>query len=151
MSETSSPNRKKVLVIDDELSIITYLTTVLEDEGYEAFSAMAAEEGLAATREQRPDLITMDIMMPKRSGLALYRDIKLDSELCRIPVIFVTAFNRANDLWPAAFRRIVPDGNIPLPEGYIEKPIDVAAFLETVTFLIRCAAPKASANGGAAP
>jgi len=150
MTEPCSSDRKKVLVIDDELSIIAYLTTVLEDEGYETCSAMDCEEGLAVAREQLPDLITLDIMMPKRSGLALYRDLKLDSELHSIPVIFVTAFNRGHDLWPTAFRRMVPDGTIPLPEGYIEKPIDVAAFLETVTFLIRCAAPKASADGEAA-
>jgi len=150
MTATSSSDGKKVLVIDDESSIIAYLTTVLEDEGYETCSATDVEEGLAVVREQLPDLITLDIMMPKRSGLAIYRDIKLDSQLQSIPVIFVTAFNRANDLWPAAFRRMVPDGAVPLPEGYIEKPIDVEVFLETVTFLIRCAAPKASANGGAA-
>ncbi len=150
MTEPCSSDRKTVLVIDDESSIIAYLTTVLEDEGYETCSANDCEEGMAAAREQRPDLITLDIMMPKRSGLSLYRDLKLDSELSSIPVIFVTAFNRGHDLWPTAFRRMVPDGQVPLPEGYVEKPIDVAAFLETVTFLIRCAAMKASANGGAA-
>ncbi len=137
-------------MIDDESSIIAYLTTVLEDEGYETCSATDAAEGLAVAREQLPDLITLDIMMPKRSGVALYRDFKLDPELRGIPVIFITAFSRTDDLWPAAFRRMVPDGSVPLPEAYLEKPIDVAVLLETVTFLIRCAASKTSAHKGEA-
>ena len=138
-------------MIDDELSIIAYLTTVLEDNGYETCSATGPEKGLAIAREQLPDLITLDIMMPKRSGVALYRDLKLDSQLRDVPVIFITAFSRTDDLWPAAFRRIVPDGRIPLPEAYLEKPIDVDVFLETVTFLIRCATSEIPASDGGAP
>ena len=146
MTMPSSENRKKILVIDDELSIIAYLTTVLEDNGYETCSATDPEKGLAIACEQLPDLITLDIMMPKRSGVALYQDIKLDPQLRGIPVIFVTAFSRTDDLWPAAFRKMVPDGRIPLPEAYLEKPIDVDVFLETVTFVIRCATPGVTAS-----
>ena len=135
-------------MIDDESSIVTYLMTVLDDEGYETCSASDAEEALAVAREQLPDLITLDIMMPKRSGIALYRELKRDPELRGIPVIFITAFSRTNDLWSAAFRRMVPDESVPLPEAYLEKPIDVAVLLETVTFLIRCAASKSLADGG---
>jgi len=149
MTMTSSADRKKILVIDDESSIIAYLTTVLEDNGYQTCSATDPQTALAVAREQSPDLVTLDIMMPKRSGVALYQDIKRDPQLRRIPVIFVTAFSRTDDFWPTAFRRVVPDGRIPLPEAYVEKPIHLATFLETVAFLIRCAAPEIKVSGGA--
>ena len=69
---TPSPaNRKKILVIDDESAIVTYLTTLLEDEGYETCSAGDIQEGLAMVRERRPDLITLDIRMPGASGLEI--------------------------------------------------------------------------------
>ena len=138
------PSKKKVLVVDDEPSIVTYLTTVLEDAGYETCAATAPEEAWATAQEERPDVITLDIMMPKRSGFALYQDFKLDPVLRDTPVVFVTAFSRTDDLWSEAFRRVVPDGRIPLPEAYIEKPISVEVFLETVEFVVRCAASRAS-------
>ena len=147
MTEPSTSTGKKVLVIDDEPSIISYLVTVLEDRGYATSSATNAEEGLAVARRQRPDLITLDIMMPKRSGVALYQDLKLDSQLGDIPVIIVSAFNRGNDIPPGSFRKVVRDERIPMPEAYMEKPIVLASFLETVTSLIGSAAPMTRANG----
>jgi len=151
MTDPSAPDRKKVLVIDDEPSIVTYLVTVLEDEGHETCSATDAEEALIVAREQRPDLITLDIMMPKRSGIALYQDLKLDSALCDTPVIFVSAFTRANSFRPDSFRRMVPDERVPIPEAYIEKPINVASFLDTVHRLSGATASEIATNGGEAP
>jgi len=148
MTEPTASSIKKVLVIDDESSIVTYLRTVLEDEGYKTCSANDAEEGLAVAREQLPDLITLDIMMPKRSGIALYQDLKLDSELCGIPVIIVSAFSRNSDFRPDSFRKIVPDERIPIPEAYLEKPIVVTAFLQTVMSMIGSIASQPLADGG---
>jgi len=148
MTEPGLSRRRKVLVVDDESSIITYLTTVLDDEGYDTCSATDATEALTVAREQRPDLITLDIMMPKRSGITLYMDLKLDSQLGAIPVIFVSAFSQNNDFRPTSFRKIVPDQRVPIPEAYVEKPIDVAAFLQTVTFLIGPVASEISADRG---
>ena len=135
------------MVIDDESSIVAYLMTVLEDEGYETFSANDAEEGLAVARKQLPDLITLDIMMPKRSGIALYQDFKLDSKLRGIPVIIVSAFSQNNHFRPTSFRKMVPDERVPIPDAYVEKPIDVAAFLETVASLIDSTVSKIATDG----
>jgi CheY-like chemotaxis protein len=151
MIEESSSDIRKVLVIDDEQAIVTYLRTVLEDEGYETCSAGDAEEALAVAREQQPDLITLDIMMPKRSGIALYQDLKLDPGLCRIPVVLVSAFSRNNDFRSVSFRKIVSDERVPVPEAYVEKPINVADFLKTVASLIKPVASDASAGGGESP
>lgn len=151
MTEATASDRKKVLVIDDEPSIVAYLTTVLEDERYETCSAMDAEDGLAVAREQRPDLITLDIMMPKRSGIALYQELKLDPELRGIPVVFVSAFSRTSDVGPASFRKVIPDERVPVPEAYVEKPLVVAEFLETVGRLIQSARSGTASAGGQTP
>ena len=128
---------KRILVIDDERSIVIYLTTVLEDHGYEVVSALDAEEGAAAARASRPDLVCMDIMMPKQSGIGLYQDFKKDKNMSSVPVIFISAFNHIRDLRdPIAFRKMIPDLKIPKPEVCLEKPIQVPVFLEKIEELI---------------
>ena len=127
---------RKVLVIDDEQSIITYLKTVLEDFGYEPLGAIDADEGEALARKEQPDLICIDIMMPKRSGIALYQHFRLDPELSHIPVIIISAFNQVLDLRdPVAFRKVVPDPKVPKPEYCMEKPIDIMSFIDVVNSL----------------
>ena len=127
---------KKVLIVDDEQSIVIYLTTVLEDGGFATCSAADGEEGLSAARREKPDLVCMDIMMPKRSGVSLYQEIKRDAELRSTPVMFISAYNRIRDLRdPIAFRKMIPDTAIPQPELCMEKPIKVPEFLEAVAKL----------------
>ena len=89
--------RARILVIDDEPSIVAYLTTLLEDEGYETRSASDAESGMALARECEPDLICLDIMMPKRTGIALYRMMRRDPDLEQVPVLFVSGYTQAHD------------------------------------------------------
>jgi CheY-like chemotaxis protein len=127
---------KKVLIVDDEQSIVTYLTTVLDDGGYASCSAMDGQEGLGVARKEKPDLICLDVMMPKRSGVSLYEEIKRDPELKSIPVMFISAYNRIRDLRnPVTFRKMIPDPAIPYPELCMEKPIAVPEFLEAVSKL----------------
>ncbi len=128
-------DHKKILVIDDEPSIVAYLTAVLEDEGYAVCSTTQAEEAFDMARSERPDLVTLDIMMPKLSGITVYQELKLDPELGRTPIVFVSAFSRTNDFRDRSFRKIIPDERVPMPEAYIEKPIDVPLFLDTVASL----------------
>ena len=134
---------KKVLIVDDEQSILIYLTTVLEDAGYATCSAIDGEEGLRVARRERPDLLCLDIMMPKRSGVSLYEDIKRDPELRSIPVVFISAYNQIRDLRdPVAFRKMIPDTVIPQPDLCMEKPIAVPEFLGAVAKLTGEAPPE---------
>jgi CheY-like chemotaxis protein len=127
---------KKVLIIDDEQSIVIYLTTVLEDGGYETCSAVDGHEGLIMARREKPDLVCMDIMMPKQSGVSLYQEIKRDPEMRSTPVIFISAYNRIRDLRdPVTFRKMIPDASVPQPELCMEKPINVTEFLEAISRL----------------
>jgi CheY-like chemotaxis protein len=127
---------KKVLVVDDEHSIVTYLTVVLEDAGYATCSAADGVEALDVARQEKPDLVCLDIMMPKRSGVSLYQEIKQDPELRATPVIFISAYNQIRDLRnPVTFRKMIPDTAIPQPDVCLEKPIKVPEFLEAIARL----------------
>ena len=135
---------KKVLIVDDEQSILIYLTTVLEDSGYATCSAIDGQGGLAAAREERPDLVCLDVMMPKHSGVSLYEQIRRDPQLRSVPVMFISAYNRIRDLRdPVAFRKMIPDTTIPEPDLCMEKPIKVPEFLAAVAELTgEVAAPE---------
>ena len=133
MTEATTNLNKKILVIDDEHTIVAYLTTLLEDNGYETCSATEALQGAAMAREERPDLICLDIMMPKRSGISLYQELKQNPVTRDIPVIFISAFNQVRDLRePTVFRKMIQDQTIPMPQACIEKPIVVDDFIQSI-------------------
>ncbi len=127
---------KKILIIDDEPNIVFYLKTLLEDHNYSPLIAREADEGWKVAQEESPDLICLDIMMPKKSGITLYKELKMDKELKRIPVIIISGVENAYSFREPKFRRLVPDKKIPEPSAFFEKPIDVPAFLEFLTKII---------------
>ncbi len=81
---------KKILVVDDEPDVVTYLSTVLKDAGYETLEASNGEEAMEQIRTGRPDLITLDITMPEMTGVKTYRTLKESARLKTIPVVIVT-------------------------------------------------------------
>lgn len=120
---------KKILVIDDEPDVVRYLTSVLEDNGYNVISATDSVTGLEMAEQHSPDLICLDIMMPKKSGIAIYRSIKDKDKTSKIPVIILTGIEKGDSF---DFHTWVGDDKIPPPEQFLEKPIQVAGFLESV-------------------
>ena len=68
--------KKKILVVDDEMDIRIFISTLLETNGYKPIVAKDGEEGLKMVQENKPDCVILDVMMPKESGLKLYREIK---------------------------------------------------------------------------
>lgn len=83
--------KKRILVIDDEVDLVNLLTMRLEAEGYEVLSALDGQAGLDKAHEERPDLILLDVMMPIMDGYQVCRFLKFDDELKNIPVIMLTA------------------------------------------------------------
>ncbi|MCR5266382.1 MAG: response regulator [Cyanobacteria bacterium RUI128] len=88
---------KKVLIVDDEQDIVESLKFVLETEGYECFTAFNGEDGLKSAKELMPDLILLDIMMPKINGYKISRLLKFDSKYKDIPIIMLTARSQEED------------------------------------------------------
>jgi len=123
---------KRVLVVDDEQDIRVFMTTLLETSGFKPIVASNGQEGLELARKQKPALIIMDIMMPKESGIFMYREVKKDPELKDIPVIMVSALSKKTFMHS---QRVVDEYEgikVPEPAAYIEKPPDAEELLETV-------------------
>jgi len=83
-------DKKKILAIDDEPDERLYLATLLEDNGYATDTAEDGNEGMEKAKAAPPDLITLDISMPEKSGVRFYREIRKDPELAKIPIVIVT-------------------------------------------------------------
>jgi DNA-binding response OmpR family regulator len=81
----------KILVVDDEPSIVRPLVFILKREGYEVITASNGEEGLQMARTQKPDLIFLDVMMPKKNGYEVCKELKCDPDLKQIYVIILSA------------------------------------------------------------
>jgi CheY-like chemotaxis protein len=110
---------KKILVVDDEADIRTYLSTLLEKHGYEVVTAEDGNAALALAREERPDLVCLDLAMPNQTGTGFYRKLSRDRELRETPVIVVSGL--------AGRELAVRD-----PVAVFDKPIDPAEFLAAV-------------------
>jgi CheY-like chemotaxis protein len=119
----------KVLVIDDEPDVLRYLDSVLTDSGHDVETADNAEDGFKKACTWSPDLICLDIMMPKQSGISVYRRMREDKRTRTIPVIILTGIEKGENF---DFQTWVGDDNLPPPERFLEKPIKVPEFLETV-------------------
>ena len=84
---------KKVLVIDDDPSLVTYLKTLLEDNGYEVITAKDGEEGIEKTKNENPDIVTLDLLMPEKTGIKMFRELRKDEGMKNIPIILVTGIS----------------------------------------------------------
>ena len=133
---------KKILIIDDEPDIVMYLKVLLENNGYSVITASNGQEGFELARTEKPDLVCLDIMMPRKTGVALYQEIKMDPKLKKLPRIIISAYESAYSFKGQAFRRLVQDRTIPEPLKFFEKPIDVNVFLEFINGYLKKAKKK---------
>ncbi len=121
---------KKILVVEDEKDVSTYLVTLLEDNGYETVTAEDGIKGIDVAKQEKPDLITLDIAMPNQTGVRTFRQYKEDEDLKAIPVIVITA---VGDDMRRYFNKVPGFKN---PEGFMNKPIDEERLIKMVEELI---------------
>jgi two-component system, cell cycle response regulator DivK len=114
---------KTVLIVEDNELNMKLFHDLLEAHGYDIVGTRDGVEVMDLARTHRPDLILMDIQLPKVSGLEVTKWIKGDPELRQIPVVAVTAFAMRGDE-----ERILQGGC----EAYLSKPISIAKFMETI-------------------
>jgi len=131
---------KKILVVDDEADVITFVTTLLEDNGYSVIKAADGKEGFAKAKTEQPDLIVLDISMPEETGVRMYRNLKEDTQTASIPVVILTGISHE-------FKRFIETRRqVPPPNGYFDKPPDRAEFLAKVNELVGRRAASAGVN-----
>jgi len=135
---------KKILIVDDELDMITFISEILEDHGYTSISAKDGVEGLEALRREKPDLVLLDLMMPKKSGITMFQELRKDPNLSHIPVVIVTGISDVTgvDFRDHMFKQPLRDEKkivettgltkYTTPDGYIEKPFDPDGLIKAV-------------------
>ena len=109
---------KKVLIIDDEEDIRNFLAELFNDNGFETRTASDGVEGLKLLKDEKPDLITLDLQMPNDTGTAFYRKMHRDEQSNKIPIIVISG---------VAGKHLA----IKKPFAVFDKPIDATALLET--------------------
>ena len=117
----------RILVVDDEQPIRELLSTILNSTGYEVIEACDGEEGFSIVREEKPSLLITDIMMPRKNGYELVKDIRNCPETALLPIIMVTAFNGELDEL-RAFQQGVDD--------FVTKPVDVPVLCARIAALL---------------
>jgi twitching motility two-component system response regulator PilH len=147
------PEKREILIVEDAEENVVFLSQILEDHGYAFRVARNGEEAIAALKTHRPDAVLLDIMMPRKTGITVYKELKADPALETVPVIVVTGASEitgvdirtgeaqpkedygdevARDIgkfYHEKFKDVEPD-------GFIEKPIDPPALVKKLAELL---------------
>lgn len=120
--------KAKILLIDDDIDFVEATKTILESKSYEVIVAYEGNEGLRKAREENPNLVLLDIIMPVKDGFSAAEQFKIDPQLSEIPVVMLTSYSarRAGTSIP------VSRGLELEAEDYIEKPISPERLLNLV-------------------
>ncbi len=135
---------KKILVVDDEPDVITFLSAVLHENGYKTLSAKDGVEALEVLHKEKPDLVLLDLMMPKKSGITMFQELRKDPDMSHVSVVVVTGvselmgINFRDFMYKQAlsdekkFAEATGLTESTIPAGYIEKPIDPEELIKVV-------------------
>ena len=127
---------KKILLVDDDSDIRTFVRTVLEENSYDAIEAVNGEEGYKKVKEEKPDLIILDVLMPRQSGIKMYRLLKINDELKSVPVIIFSAISKRTFLRSQEALAEFGGEKVPEPEAYVEKPVEPQELADIVKTII---------------
>ncbi len=115
---------KKVLIVDDDPDVRKFNLTVVEECGHTPIEAANGEEGLKIVKKEKPDLVLLDVLMPKQSGIRLYRELKTNKALVSIPVIMLSGIAKKTFLRSQKALTEFGDKKVPEPTNYLEKPVE---------------------------
>ena len=145
---------KQVLIIDDDRNLVEYLSVALSEHGYDPVSAFDGNEGLQKIKQAKPDLVVLDVMMPKRSGFAVFNELKKDEQYREIPILMLTGvsgvieeleshkdetfekpYEPLRETVMKKIRELREEGLV-RPEMFMDKPVDPDVFVTKVQQLI---------------
>src|SRR5271169_692315 len=129
--------KKRILVIEDDRDIVELVRYNLEKDGYQVFTATDGALGMAQVKKSPPDLLVLDLMLPKLSGLEICKEIRRDAALNRLPILILTARGEEAD-------RVV--GLELGADDYVTKPFSPREFVARVKALLRRTEPVAAAE-----
>ena len=124
--------KKYILVVDDDPDLVETVAMMLESKGCEVGRAYDGVEGEESIKERRPDLIILDVMMPRKDGYVLCSELKANEETRDIPIVLLTAVGEAVPTTTYTHA----DGMSTEADDYIAKPIDTEGMWEVVSALL---------------
>lgn len=125
----------KILVVDDDPDIIEAVTTILESQGFTVVTARDGDEGLIKLKAEKPQLMVLDLLMPKKDGFAVIKELKDPrwSKYSAMPILVLTSVREE-----AARRRYELETGLELGvDDYLEKPIDPGMLLDRIGKLLK--------------
>jgi len=134
------PEDVRVLVVDDEPDIRDFLASVLEDAGMEVDTAEDGNEAMALIKEQPPDLISLDLVMPGKSGIRLIHELRRDPSLSKIPVVIVTGHARDTEI-KRDLDTVLAESTMSGPASFLEKPVTAKGYLENICRILEVESP----------
>jgi len=129
------PKKAKILIVDDDPDILTAIGAVLEARDYEVVTAPDGEEGLVKLRDEKPNLMILDLLMPRMDGFAVCKELKdpRRAKYSKIPILILTSVKEE-----ASRRRYELETGLAMDvDDYVEKPIDPYTLLERVEKLLK--------------
>lgn len=127
---------KKVLIVDDDPDVRLFSQAVLEENGYMPVMAKNGEEGEEMIRNDPPDLIVLDVLMPKESGIRLYRNMKTSKKFKNIPIVILSGIAENSFLRSQKVLTEFGGDPVPDPEAYLEKPVDGEVLANTIKTIL---------------
>jgi DNA-binding response OmpR family regulator len=124
--------KKRILVVDDEADVRNFLQAALIEAGFEVSVAEDGDIALDKIKDQKPDLISLDLVMPHKSGAKLYHELQKNKEWAKIPVIIVTGHAR-DDLGKSDLKNLIMSG----PGIYLEKPVKPHNYIAAVKSILK--------------
>ncbi len=115
---------KTVLCVDDDPDVRMFNVTVVEECGFTALEAENGEEGLKIVKKEKPDLVILDVLMPKQSGIRLYRELKTNKSLKDVAVVMLSGIAKKTFLRSQKALTEFGGAEVPEPEVYLEKPVE---------------------------
>ena len=135
-AKRESGRKKTVLVVDDELDMRSFLSTLVKLSGYEPSVAKNGKDGIRKAEVNKPDLLILDVMMPGEGGVLMYYHLNPNADLRDTPVIMLSAIARKTFYHYLSMLNIQMDVSIPSPEAYIEKPPDAEELMELMKSIL---------------
>ena len=122
-------NSRRALIIDDEPDVATYLGTLLSDHGWNVRMAHDADKGLELAREETPDVVLLDLMMPDRGGLSALVELRKSPKLGSVPIVIVSGIQ---ETLTADFRNFLARFKYRKADAFLDKPVEPEKLLQTV-------------------
>ncbi|NOZ86330.1 MAG: response regulator [Deltaproteobacteria bacterium] len=127
----TDPSEKNILVVEDEPDVLFFLQAALEDAGFNVVTASDGDEAMERMKESVPDFISLDLVMPRKSGIRFLHELRRNKEWARVPVLIVTAHAR-DDLAREDLKEISPSLTLSGPQVYLEKPVKAGRYVALV-------------------